>query len=328
MTEALLAVEGLKKHFRSGSGLFGDETVVRAVDGIEFDIDPGETFALVGESGSGKTTVGRTIMRLSEPTAGTIRYRGRDITSLGGKELRQLRQHMQIVFQDPTSSLNPKKRIVKIIREPLDVHEIGSKSARTARAYQLLEQVELPADFAYRYPHQLSGGQKQRVAIARALALNPQLIVLDEPTSALDVSVQANIVRLLDSLQEDHDLTYLFITHDLSLVRSISDRVGVMYGGKLMEVGPREQLFSAPANPYTHTLLSAIRPVYQHAASFESLDRRDGTSETAMINRSDGGCVYLERCSRGDDACADEHPPLEAVETEDHRCACYHPVTD
>ena len=261
----LLEVRHLVKEFGRRGGLLRKGSVVRAVNDVSFAIDEGETFGLVGESGSGKTTTGRCILRLTEPTSGEVRFNGEDVLSFSRSRMRQARRDMQIVFQDPYSSLNPRMRVGAIVEEPLIIHRIGSKPERRARVAELFELVGLdPAQLA-RYPHQFSGGQRQRIGLARALALNPSLIIADEPVSALDVSVQAQVINLLMDLQERLKLTYLFIAHDLRLVRHICSRVAVMYLGRIVEMGPTEQLFEAPAHPYTRALLSAI-PVPDPAA--------------------------------------------------------------
>jgi peptide/nickel transport system ATP-binding protein len=255
-SETFVEIQNLKTYYEEG-GLLGGNPV-KAVDGVSFDIKRGETVGLVGESGCGKTTLGRTLVQLEHATEGTVRFDGTDITSLSGKDLKSWRRNAQIVFQDPDSSLNQRMTIGEIIREPLDVHDWKTSSERRARVRELLNTVGLGEDHYYRYPHQFSGGQRQRIGIARALALSPEFIVLDEPVSALDVSVQAKILNLLEDLQDEFDLTYLFIAHDLSVVRHICDRVAVMYLGNIMEIGRAEELFTDPANPYTHSLLSAI----------------------------------------------------------------------
>jgi oligopeptide transport system ATP-binding protein len=255
---ALLEVRNLVKEFSRSRGLFAPAPVVRAVDGVSFTIDEGETFGLVGESGSGKTTTGRCVLRLVEPTSGEVRFRGEDVLGFSKARMRQARRDMQIVFQDPYSSLNPRMRVGDIVEEPLVIHRIGDKPARRARVAELFELVGLDSSQLARYPHQFSGGQRQRIGLARALALNPSLVIADEPVSALDASVQAQVINLLMDLQERLKLTYLFIAHDLRLVRHICSRVAVMYLGKIVEVGATEALFSAPAHPYTRALLSAI----------------------------------------------------------------------
>jgi oligopeptide transport system ATP-binding protein len=255
---ALLDVKNLVKDFNRKRGILSAATVVRAVDDVSFSIDEGETFGLVGESGSGKTTTGRCILRLIEPTSGEIRFRGEDVLGFSRERLRQARRDMQIVFQDPFSSLNPRMRVGSIVEEPLVIHRTGDRRQRKARVTELFELVGLDPSQLGRYPHQFSGGQRQRIGLARALALNPSFIIADEPVSALDVSVQAQVVNLLMDLQQKLKLTYLFIAHDLRLVEHICSRVAVMYLGKIVEMGPAAALFDAPQHPYTRALLSAI----------------------------------------------------------------------
>ena len=254
----LLDVRHLSKTFSRRKGLFGATTIVRAVDDVSFAIEKGETFGLVGESGSGKTTTGRCILRLIEPSAGEVLFDGRDVLKLSRGDLRRARRDMQIVFQDPYSSLNPRMRVADIVEEPLIIHKLGTKAERRERVKRLFGLVGLNPDHLARYPHEFSGGQRQRIGLARALALNPSLIIADEPVSALDVSVQAQVVNLLMDLQDRLKLTYLFIAHDLRLVRHICSRVAVMYLGRIVEMGTAEALFAAPAHPYTQALLSAI----------------------------------------------------------------------
>ncbi len=246
------------KEFGRAGGLLRRGTVVRAVEDVSFTIDEGETFGLVGESGSGKTTTGRCILRLIEPTSGEVRFRGEDVLRFSRARMRQARRDMQIVFQDPYSSLNPRMRVGAIVEEPLIIHRMGTRSERKARVEELFRLVGLDPAQLTRYPHQFSGGQRQRIGLARALALNPSLVIADEPVSALDVSVQAQVINLLMDLQERLKLTYLFIAHDLRLVQHICRRVAVMYLGRIVEMGPTERLFAAPAHPYTRALLSAI----------------------------------------------------------------------
>jgi oligopeptide transport system ATP-binding protein len=255
---ALLEVRHLVKEFSRSRGLFAPRSVVRAVDDVSFTIEQGETFGLVGESGSGKTTTGRCILRLIEPTSGEVRFKNEDVLAFSKSRLRQARREMQIVFQDPYSSLNPRMRVGDIVEEPLIIHRIGSKAERRARVAELFDLVGLDPSQLARYPHQFSGGQRQRIGLARALALSPSLVIADEPVSALDVSVQAQVINLLMDLQERLKLTYLFIAHDLRLVRHICSRVAVMYLGKIVEMGATDALFAAPAHPYTRALLSAI----------------------------------------------------------------------
>jgi len=254
----LLTVRNLVKEFPRSRGWWGRPATVRAVDSVSFAIEPGETFGLVGESGSGKTTTGRCILRLTEPTSGEVRFRDRDVLALSRDELRRARRDMQIVFQDPYSSLNPRMRARTIVEEPLVIHKLGTKAERRARVAELFSVVGLDPAHLERYPHEFSGGQRQRIGLARALALNPSLIVADEPVSALDVSVQAQVVNLLMDLQERLKLTYLFIAHDLRLVEHICSRVAVMYRGRILEMGDTAALFRSPAHPYTRALLSAI----------------------------------------------------------------------
>ena len=255
---ALLEVTDLVKEFSRKRGLLAPASVVRAVDGVSFTVEQGETFGLVGESGCGKTTTGRCILRLIEPTSGQIRFKGEDVLAFPRSRMRHARREMQIVFQDPYSSLNPRMRVGAIVEEPLNIHKVGTRAGRRARVAELFELVGLDPSQLLRYPHQFSGGQRQRIGLARALALNPSFIIADEPVSALDVSVQAQVVNLLMDLQQRLKLTYLFIAHDLRLVRHICSRVAVMYLGRIVEMGETESLFAAPAHPYTRALLSAI----------------------------------------------------------------------
>jgi oligopeptide transport system ATP-binding protein len=279
VTKALLEVCHLTKHFTRGHGLFAKKTIVRAVDDVSFTVHEGETFGLVGESGSGKTTTGRCILRLIEPTSGEVLFRGENVLSFGRERLRRARRDMQIVFQDPYSSLNPRMRAGAIVEEPLVIHRIGRKSERQARVAELFSLVGLDRSHLSRYPHEFSGGQRQRIGLARALALNPSLVIADEPVSALDVSVQAQVVNLLMELQQKLKLTYLFIAHDLRLVRHICDRVAVMYLGRIVEMGSTERLFAAPAHAYTRALLSAI-PSLDPAAPRQRIEL-----DPALFNR-------------------------------------------
>jgi ABC-type oligopeptide transport system ATPase subunit len=272
-------VSHLVKHFVRGGGLFGRGTVVKAVDDVSFSIEEGETFGLVGESGSGKTTTGRCLLRLIEPTSGAVRFRGEDVLAFPRRRLREARRDMQIVFQDPYSSLNPRMRARQIVEEPLVIHRLGDRRARRDRVAELFHLVGLDPAHLERYPHQFSGGQRQRIGLARALALNPSFLILDEPVSALDVSVQAQVINLLMDLQQTLKLTYLFIAHDLRLVEHICSRVAVMYLGKIVEIGPALALFAAPQHPYTRALLSAI-PVPDPDAPKHRI-----TLDAASINR-------------------------------------------
>jgi ABC-type oligopeptide transport system ATPase subunit len=273
---ALLDVRNLVKEFSTGSVLTGGNRSVRAVDDVSFAIADGETFGLVGESGSGKTTTGRCVLRLVEPTAGQIAFRDLDVRALSSAELRQARRHFQIVFQDPHASLNPRMRVGRIVEEPLVIHGIGSRAERTARVRELFDLVGLDPAAMAKYPHEFSGGQRQRIGLARALALEPSLVVADEPVSALDASVQAQVVNLLLDLQQRLHLTYLFIAHDLRLVRQVCDRVAVMYRGRIVELAPTERLFEAPVHAYTRALLSAM-PRLRPGASIHRI-RYDGAT--------------------------------------------------
>jgi ABC-type oligopeptide transport system ATPase subunit len=273
---ALLEVRHLVKDFPRKRGPFRPASMVRAVDDVTFRIDEGETFGLVGESGSGKTTTGRCILRLIEPTSGEVEFRGEDVLGFARDRMREARRQMQIVFQDPYSSLNPRMRVGDTVEEPLIIHRMGRKTERRERVAELFRLVGLDPAHLGRYPHQFSGGQRQRIGLARALALNPSLVIADEPVSALDVSVQAQVINLLMELQDRLELTYLFIAHDLRLVRHICDRVAVMYRGRIVEMGLTERLFEAPAHPYTRALLSAI-PVPDPTASRRRISLDDGS---------------------------------------------------
>jgi len=306
----LVEVRDLKKYFPVKAGAFGDgRESVKAVDGVSFTIRRGETFGLVGESGCGKSTTGRCILRLIEPTDGEVIFDGHDLRESGPEDLRRLRRDMQIIFQDPYSSLNPRMRVGAIIEEPLIIHKIGAKSDRRDRVAELLRLVGLDGSHATRYPHEFSGGQRQRIGIARALALNPKFIVCDEPVSALDVSVQAQVVNLLQDLQEQLGLTYLFISHGLSVVEHISNRVGIMYLGKLVEVAPSEEIFRNPLHPYTRALLSAI-PVPDPDLHRERLPLT-GDIPTAISPPS--GCRFRTRCPYAQERCARETPLMRPV---------------
>ncbi len=271
MSAPLVEVRGLTKHFTRGGGLFQKGTVVKAVDGVSFTIDEGETFGLVGESGSGKSTTGRCMLRLIEPTSGEVRYAGEDVLAFSSSRMRAARRHMQMIFQDPYSSLNPRMKARDIVDEPLIIHRLGSKSERAARVAELFRLVGLDPAHLDRYPHEFSGGQRQRIGLARALALEPKFIIADEPVSALDVSIQAQVVNLLMDLQQRLQLTYLFIAHDLRLVRHICRRVAVMYLGRIVEMGETESIFANPTHPYTRALLSAI-PVTDPDAPRQRID--------------------------------------------------------
>jgi oligopeptide/dipeptide ABC transporter ATP-binding protein len=321
----LLEVDGLKKHFPIHQGLLRKLVGhVKAVDGVSLAIGKGETLSLVGESGCGKTTVSRCIVRALRPSAGAVRLRIGDgpmlnVAQLSRRELNPVRPHVQMIFQDPFSSLNPRMTIGDIIAEPLLINDIGDAAARRMRVKELLDVVKLPAAYMNRFPHAFSGGQRQRIGIARALALNPSLVVADEPVSALDVSVQAQIVNLLLELQERLQLTYLFIAHDLSVVKHVSDRVAVMYVGRIVEEAPTEALFSCPRHPYTEALLSAVpKPDPRRRSQRVIL-----TGEVADPANPPPGCAFHPRCRYATDLCKTETPNLAAIGP-NHRVSCHH----
>ncbi len=309
----LVVVEDLVKHFP----VEDSDDVVRAVDGISFDIRAGETLGLVGESGCGKSTVGRCLLRLHEPTAGNVYFAGEDITKLPHDKMQALRREMQIIFQDPYASLNPRLSILSIVSEPLTIHKIGTKADRREKVADLLKKVGLDPDYMNRYPHEFSGGQRQRIGIARALALNPKLIIADEPVSALDVSVQAQVVNLLQDLQAEFGLTYLFISHGLAVVEHISNRVAVMYLGKIVEIADAEELYELPLHPYTKALLSAI-PVPDPKQKRERIVL--GGDVPTPINPP-SGCRFRTRCPIAIGECANVEPELREIRP-GHFAAC------
>lgn len=320
----LLRAENLKKYFPLKRQLFRKPgKLVKAVDGLTFDIYEGETLALVGESGCGKSTAGRTLLRLLEPTDGKVWFRGQNIFTLSKEQLRQLRKHMQIIFQDPYGSLNPRMKVKDIVAEPLVAHKEGNRQERMRRVKELLKVVGLNEDHMNRYPHEFSGGQRQRISIARALALNPKLIVCDEAVSALDVSIQSQILNLLKDLQKQFGLTYLFISHNLSVVHHISDRVGVMYLGKLVELGDVDVIFNSPAHPYTQALLSAIPEVRPENRRERIILQGDVPSPASPPS----GCHFHTRCPYAQAKCSSVAPEFREIAA-GHRVACHFPLQD
>ncbi len=320
--KVLVEVRDLKKHFPIKSGILIQREVasVKAVDGISFDIYDGETLGLVGESGCGKSTTGRTVLQLYRATSGSVKFDGVELTDLKGESLRKMRRRMQMIFQDPYASLNPRMSVGRIVAEPLVVHNIGTKKERDERVAELLELVGLNPYFVRRYPHEFSGGQRQRIGLARALALNPQFIVADEPISALDVSIQAQVVNLMQELQQTLGLTYLFIAHDLSMVRHLCDRVAVMYLGKIVEVAESEELYTNPLHPYTQALLSAV-PVPDPVVE-EKRQRIILKGDVPSPVHPPKGCNFNTRCPVSVDVCYEEDPDLIEV-LPGHWVACH-----
>ncbi|CAM3858659.1 ABC transporter ATP-binding protein [Mesobacillus zeae] len=319
MNDVLLEVAGLKKYFPLHGGFFGKKTGdVKAVDDISFFVKKGETLGLVGESGCGKSTTGRMLMRLIEPTEGSVRFDGKELVGLGSKEMRETRKDMQMVFQDPFASLNPRHTVEQILEEPLIVHGIGTSAERKQRVGEMLEVVGLSSYHAKRYPHQFSGGQRQRIGIARALMTNPKLIIADEPVSALDVSIQSQVLNLLEDLQQEFQLTYIFIAHDLGVVRHISDRVGVMYLGRLVEITDSDRLYEEPLHPYTKALLSAV-PVPDPGQRKEPVLL---TGDMPSPENPPMGCAFHTRCRECMAICSEERPVLKEI-TPGHFAACH-----
>ncbi len=326
MTQPVLKIEGLKKHFATtaGGAFSKSKATVKAVDGIDLEIYPGQTIGLVGESGCGKTTAGRTILKLYEPTDGTITFEGRDITKLSPKEMKPLRSQMQMIFQDPFASLNPRHTVGTLIGAAFEIQGITPEGGVEAEVQRLMKRVGLNPEHINRYPHEFSGGQRQRIGVARAIALKPKLIVADEPVSALDVSIQAQVVNLLEDLQDEFNMAYIFVAHDLSVVQHISDRVIVMYLGKVMEEAEKVDLFTHPRHPYTKALLSAV-PV---------ADPIKGRKRERIILQGDlpspvnppSGCVFNTRCWKAQDKCRTEVPQLLQIGKDpSHRIACHYP---
>jgi oligopeptide transport system ATP-binding protein len=321
--EPILSVTDLTKYFPVRTGILFKRTIgqVKAVDGVSFDLLPGETLGVVGESGCGKSTLAQVLMRLEEPTGGAAKFEGRDIFSMKGAELRKLRRQIQIVLQDPYTSLNPRMTVGDIVGEPFEIHsEVAPKGSRAKKVQELLEVVGLNPEHLNRYPHQFSGGQRQRIGIARALALRPKVIICDEPVSALDVSIQAQVMNLLGDLQGEFGLSYVFIAHDLSVVRHLSNRVAVMYLGKIVEIGTDEEIYERPSHPYTQALLSAVPVADPAVRGQRQVIRLTGDVPSPLDPPS--GCRFRTRCWKAQDVCATDVPLLEP-RTDGHLSACH-----
>ncbi|MBB1152632.1 MULTISPECIES: ABC transporter ATP-binding protein [Amycolatopsis] len=323
MGEPILSVRELVKHFPVRTGVLFKRTIgqVKAVDGVSFDLQPGETLGVVGESGCGKSTLAQVLMRLEEPTSGSATFEGRDLFKLRGAELRRMRREIQIVLQDPYTSLNPRMTVGDIVGEPFEIHtEVAPKGSRAKKVQELLEVVGLNPEHVNRYPHQFSGGQRQRIGIARALALRPKVIICDEPVSALDVSIQAQVMNLLGELQGEFGLSYVFIAHDLSVVRHLSTRVAVMYLGKIVEIGTEDEIYERPSHPYTQALLSAVPVADPAVRGQRQVIRLEGDVPSPIDPPS--GCRFRTRCWKAADICATEVPKLEP-RTDGHLSACH-----
>lgn len=318
----LLEVKNLRKLFPARSSFFAKEkSWIKAVDDVSFTLNPRETLGVVGESGCGKSTMGRSVLRLIEPTSGQILYKGKDFGKASGQELRKMRADMQIIFQDPYASLNPRMSVAKIIAEPLTTYGMKDKKQLEARVKELMKEVGIPEEFYNRYPHQFSGGQRQRIGIARAIALNPKLIVCDEPVSALDVSIQSQVLNLLKDLQEEYKLTYLFISHDLSVVKFIADRVCVMFLGSVCEIGGTQELYAHPLHPYTRFLMNAIPKADPHLRSKE---KELLSGEIPSPVNPPSGCKFHTRCPYAQEICGKEEPPCKCFG--DRKVFCHFPL--
>ncbi|MFI6273528.1 ABC transporter ATP-binding protein [Micromonospora zamorensis] len=324
MSENILEVRDLVKHYPVTQGVVFKKTVgqVKAVDGVSFGLRAGETLGVVGESGCGKSTLARVLMNLEKPTAGSVIYKGQDTAKLSGGALRRLRRQIQLVMQDPYTSLNPRMTVGDLLGEPFEIHpEVAPKGSRRAKVRELLDLVGLNPEHINRYPHQFSGGQRQRIGIARALALRPEIIVCDEPVSALDVSIQAQVMNLLEQLQGEFGLSYVFIAHDLSVVRHLSDRVAVMYLGKIVEIGTEDEIYERPTHPYTQALLSAVPVPDPTQRNNKTIIRLTGDVPSPISPPS--GCRFRTRCWKAQDVCAEQVPLLEIRQGSDHPSACH-----
>ncbi|WP_344352820.1 dipeptide ABC transporter ATP-binding protein, partial [Micromonospora lupini] len=324
MSENILEVNDLVKHYPVTQGVVFKKTVgqVKAVDGVSFGLRAGETLGVVGESGCGKSTLARVLMNLEKPTAGSVVYKGQDISKLSGGALRRLRRQIQLVMQDPYTSLNPRMTVGDLIGEPFEIHpEVAPRGSRRAKVRELLDLVGLNPEHINRYPHQFSGGQRQRIGIARALALRPEVIVCDEPVSALDVSIQAQVMNLLEKLQSELGLSYIFIAHDLSVVRHLSDRVAVMYLGKIVEIGTEDEIYERPTHPYTQALLSAVPVPDPTQRNNKTIIRLTGDVPSPISPPS--GCRFRTRCWKAQEVCAEQVPLLEIRRDSDHPSACH-----
>ncbi|WP_308193610.1 ABC transporter ATP-binding protein [Micromonospora foliorum] len=324
MSENILEVKDLVKHYPVTQGVVFKKTVgqVKAVDGVSFGLRAGETLGVVGESGCGKSTLARVLMNLEKPTEGSVLYKGQDISKLSGGGLRRLRRQIQLVMQDPYTSLNPRMTVGDLLGEPFEIHpEVAPKGSRRAKVRELLDLVGLNPEHINRYPHQFSGGQRQRIGIARALALRPEIIVCDEPVSALDVSIQAQVMNLLEQLQGEFGLSYVFIAHDLSVVRHLSDRVAVMYLGKIVEIGTEDEIYERPTHPYTQALLSAVPVPDPTQRNNKTIIRLTGDVPSPISPPS--GCRFRTRCWKAQDVCAEQVPLLEIRRDSDHPSACH-----